>query len=56
VLVNNAATMCGPRDLTDDGFEWQLGVNYIGEFTAWFHYIVEYTAQYTRLDGGFKTY
>ncbi|WAR19861.1 RDH13-like protein [Mya arenaria] len=32
VLINNAGTMCGPRDTTNDGFEWQLGVNYLGPF------------------------
>ncbi|KAH3711945.1 retinol dehydrogenase 13-like [Dreissena polymorpha] len=32
VLINNAGMMCGPKNVTDDGFEWQLGVNYLGPF------------------------
>lgn len=31
VLINNAAVMCCPKTLTDEGFEWQFGVNYLGK-------------------------
>lgn len=31
VLVNNAAVMRCPHWTTEDGFEMQLGVNYLGE-------------------------
>ncbi|KAH8381481.1 hypothetical protein KR093_005763, partial [Drosophila rubida] len=32
VLINNAGVMLGPRKLTKEGFEWQLGVNHMGPF------------------------
>ena len=32
VLINNAAVMKCPKNLTADGFEMQLGVNHLGEF------------------------
>lgn len=32
VLVNNAAVMSCPKMKTDDGFEFQLGINYLGHF------------------------
>lgn len=32
VLINNAGVMCCPKQYTSDGFEWQLGVNYLGPF------------------------
>ena len=31
VLINNAAVMQCPKELTKDGFEMQLGVNYLGK-------------------------
>jgi NAD(P)-dependent dehydrogenase (short-subunit alcohol dehydrogenase family) len=31
-LINNAGTMTGSRQTTEDGFEMQLGVNYLGHF------------------------
>lgn len=34
VLVNNAAVMRCPHWTTEDGFEMQLGVNYLGELGA----------------------
>lgn len=30
ILINNAGVMCCPKTLTEEGFEWQLGVNYLG--------------------------
>ena len=33
VLVNNAGVMATPAMTTDDGFEYQLGVNHLGHFT-----------------------
>lgn len=32
ILVNNAGVMGGPLRRTKEGFEWQLGVNFIGPF------------------------
>lgn len=32
VLINNAGVMCCPKTLTEEGFEWQFGVNYLGTF------------------------
>ena len=31
ILINNAAVMRCPHWTTEDGFEMQLGVNYLGE-------------------------
>ena len=31
VLINNAAVMQCPKELTKNGFEMQLGVNYLGK-------------------------
>lgn len=32
VLVNNAGVMSPPYTLTEDGFEMQLGVNFLGRY------------------------
>jgi NAD(P)-dependent dehydrogenase (short-subunit alcohol dehydrogenase family) len=32
ILVNNAGIMWGPREVTQDGIELQLGVNHMGHF------------------------
>lgn len=32
ILVNNAGIMWGPREITEEGFEKQLGVNHLGHF------------------------
>ncbi|XP_078062023.1 retinol dehydrogenase 12-like [Mustelus asterias] len=32
ILVNNAGAAIGPREVTEDGFEMQIGVNHFGHF------------------------
>ncbi|MGB3614406.1 MAG: SDR family NAD(P)-dependent oxidoreductase, partial [Elainellaceae cyanobacterium] len=32
LLINNAGVMCPPYSKTEDGFERQMGVNYLGHF------------------------
>lgn len=35
ILINNAAVMRCPPGKTEDGFDMQLGVNYLGEDVTW---------------------
>ena len=41
VLINNAGLMGGPKQLTEDGFEMQLGVNHLGWSVLSYLYVLK---------------